>query len=130
MCKYLCLDEADRMIGEPAFEEEVRRPILTTCKLAACDVTTTACYLLLAVERNYPLLATYYLLRTTHDSPPATHHPLLTTRYLPPATYQVRNVMDYFTKQRQTLLFSATMPNKIQNFARSALVRPVRANAR
>ena len=33
--------------------------------------------------------------------------------------------MDYFTKQRQTLLFSATMPNKIQNFARSALVRPV-----
>ena len=62
VCKYLCLDEADRMIGEPAFEEEVR------------------------------------------------------------------NVMDYFTKQRQTLLFSATMPNKIQNFARSALVRPVIVN--
>ena len=36
--------------------------------------------------------------------------------------------MDYFTKQRQTLLFSATMPNKIQNFARSALVRPVIVN--
>ena len=87
VCKYLCLDEADRMIGEPAFEEEVRRPILTTCKLAACDVTTTACYLLLAVERNYPLLATYYLLRTTHHSSPATHHPRLTTRYSPPATY-------------------------------------------
>jgi len=26
--------------------------------------------------------------------------------------------------QRQTLLFSATMPKKIQNFAKSALVRP------
>ena len=26
--------------------------------------------------------------------------------------------------QRQTLLFSATMPKKIQNFARSALVQP------
>ena len=26
--------------------------------------------------------------------------------------------------QRQTLLFSATMPKKIQNFAKSALVKP------
>lgn len=30
--------------------------------------------------------------------------------------------------QRQTLLFSATMPKKIQNFARSALVKPVTIN--
>ena len=30
--------------------------------------------------------------------------------------------------QRQTLLFSATMPKKIQNFARSALVEPVTIN--
>ena len=124
MCKYLCLDEADRMIGEPAFEEEVRRPLLTTCKLAACDLTTPACYLLLpAACCTAQLPTTSYLLL-------AAHHPRLTTRYSPPATHQVRNVMDYFTKQRQTLLFSATMPNKIQNFARSALVRPVRANAR
>ena len=28
-----------------------------------------------------------------------------------------------FQSQRQTLLFSATMPKKIQNFAKSALVR-------
>merc|ERR1719440_2022430 len=62
VCRYLCLDEADRMIGEPNFEEEVR------------------------------------------------------------------NVMNYFTSQRQTLLFSATMPNKIQAFARSALVQPVIVN--
>eukprot|EP00326_Haptolina_ericina_P003414 CAMPEP_0181206348 /NCGR_PEP_ID=MMETSP1096-20121128/20985_1 /TAXON_ID=156174 ORGANISM="Chrysochromulina ericina, Strain CCMP281" /NCGR_SAMPLE_ID=MMETSP1096 /ASSEMBLY_ACC=CAM_ASM_000453 /LENGTH=538 /DNA_ID=CAMNT_0023297237 /DNA_START=42 /DNA_END=1655 /DNA_ORIENTATION=- len=62
LCKYLCLDEADRLIGEQNFEDEVR------------------------------------------------------------------NVMSFFRKQRQTLLFSATMPNKIQNFAKSALVRPVIVN--
>ena len=33
-----------------------------------------------------------------------------------------------FKGQRQTLLFSATMPKKIQNFARSALVKPVTIN--
>ena len=62
LCKYLCLDEADRLIGDQNFEEEVR------------------------------------------------------------------NTMTFFTSQRQTLLFSATMPNKIQTFAKSALVRPVIVN--
>ena len=41
---------------------------------------------------------------------------------------QVRNTMDFFVKQRQTLLFSATMPAKIQSFARSALVQPIIVN--
>ena len=40
----------------------------------------------------------------------------------------IRAVMDHFAGQRQTLLFSATMPLKIQQFARSALVRPVEIN--
>ncbi|KAG9292266.1 hypothetical protein G9A89_009078 [Geosiphon pyriformis] len=40
----------------------------------------------------------------------------------------VRNIMSYFTSQRQTLLYSATMPKKIQDFARSALVKPVIVN--
>ena len=62
LCRYLCLDEADRLIGDQNFEEEVR------------------------------------------------------------------NTMAFLTSQRQTLLFSATMPNKIQTFARSALVRPVVVN--
>ena len=62
LCKYLCLDEADRLIGDENFEEEVR------------------------------------------------------------------NTMSFFTAQRQTLLFSATMPNKIQAFAKSALVHPVIVN--
>uniref|UniRef100_T1IMH1 RNA helicase n=1 Tax=Strigamia maritima TaxID=126957 RepID=T1IMH1_STRMM len=40
----------------------------------------------------------------------------------------VRTIFSFFKGQRQTLLFSATMPKKIQNFARSALVRPVTVN--
>lgn len=61
MCRYLCMDEADRMI-DMGFEENIR------------------------------------------------------------------TIFSYFTGQRQTLLFSATMPKKIQNFARSALVKPVTIN--
>ncbi|CAH9107208.1 unnamed protein product [Cuscuta europaea] len=40
----------------------------------------------------------------------------------------IREVFDHFKAQRQTLLFSATMPTKIQNFARSALVKPITVN--
>lgn len=61
LCRYLCLDEADRMI-DMGFEEDVR------------------------------------------------------------------TIFSFFKAQRQTLLFSATMPKKIQNFARSALVKPVTVN--
>lgn len=60
-CKYLCLDEADRMI-DMGFEEDVR------------------------------------------------------------------NIMSFFKQQRQTLLFSATMPAKIQDFAEQSLIRPVVIN--
>ncbi|PWN51317.1 putative DEAD-box ATP-dependent RNA helicase 35 [Violaceomyces palustris] len=60
-CKYLCLDEADRMI-DMGFEEDVR------------------------------------------------------------------NIMNFFKQQRQTLLFSATMPKKIQDFAEQSLIQPVIVN--
>lgn len=60
-CKYLCMDEADRMI-DMGFEEDVR------------------------------------------------------------------NIMSFFTHQRQTLLFSATMPKKIQDFAEQSLIKPVVVN--
>ncbi|XP_073819977.1 ATP-dependent RNA helicase abstrakt [Musca autumnalis] len=40
----------------------------------------------------------------------------------------VRTIFSFFKAQRQTLLFSATMPKKIQNFAISALVKPVTIN--
>lgn len=41
---------------------------------------------------------------------------------------EVRNIMSFFKRQRQTLLFSATMPRKIQDFARESLIRPVLVN--
>lgn len=40
----------------------------------------------------------------------------------------VRNIMNYFQYQRQTLLFSATMPRKIQDFAQQSLVNPILVN--
>lgn len=37
-------------------------------------------------------------------------------------------IFSYFKGQRQTVLFSATMSKKIQNFAKSALIKPVVVN--
>jgi len=41
---------------------------------------------------------------------------------------EIRNTLDNFRGQRQSLLFSATMPRKIQDFAKTALVDPVVIN--
>eukprot|EP01125_Pyxidicula_operculata_P014538 TRINITY_DN4850_c0_g1_i3.p1 TRINITY_DN4850_c0_g1~~TRINITY_DN4850_c0_g1_i3.p1 ORF type:complete len:433 (+),score=91.41 TRINITY_DN4850_c0_g1_i3:637-1935(+) len=38
---------------------------------------------------------------------------------------EVRKIMDHFTGQRQTILISATMPLSMQNFGKSALVKPI-----
>ncbi|EJU05632.1 P-loop containing nucleoside triphosphate hydrolase protein [Dacryopinax primogenitus] len=40
----------------------------------------------------------------------------------------VRTIMSFFTHQRQTLLFSATMPRKIQDFAKESLIQPILVN--
>lgn len=40
----------------------------------------------------------------------------------------MRRVLDHFKQRRQTVLFSATMPRKIQEFALSALSQPVVVN--
>ncbi|XP_034197205.1 DEAD-box ATP-dependent RNA helicase 35-like isoform X2 [Prunus dulcis] len=40
----------------------------------------------------------------------------------------IRHIFDHFKSQRQTLLFSATMPTKVLNFAKSALVKPATVN--
>lgn len=40
----------------------------------------------------------------------------------------LRGIFDFCSHQRQTLLFSATMPKKIQDFAKSALVNPILVN--
>ncbi|TKR94165.1 hypothetical protein L596_008489 [Steinernema carpocapsae] len=41
---------------------------------------------------------------------------------------EIRSIFSFFKAQRQTLLFSATMPKKIQMFAKSALVEAVVVN--
>lgn len=51
---------------------------------------------------------------------------VLLTLLLP--SMQVRDILSFFKGQRQTLMFSATMPAKIKSFAESALVDPVEIN--
>lgn len=80
-CKYLCMDEADRMI-DLGFEDDVRN-IMSFFKVCG------------------PFLSMRIFLITL-----GTH----------------------FQRQRQTLLFSATMPRKIQDFAQQSLVRPIIVN--
>jgi ATP-dependent RNA helicase DDX41 len=41
---------------------------------------------------------------------------------------EMQSMLNHFPHQRQTLLFSATMPKKFQDFAKSALVKPVLVN--
>ncbi|CAM9864952.1 unnamed protein product [Chrysoparadoxa australica] len=41
---------------------------------------------------------------------------------------EVKGIMNHFKHQRQTLLFSATMPQKFQDFAKNVLVQPVVVN--
>ena len=41
---------------------------------------------------------------------------------------EIREIFSYFKTQRQTILFSATMPLKIRKFAESALVNPITIN--
>lgn len=77
VCRYLVLDEADRML-DMGFEEELKS-IFSYFKVS-----------LLTIDN---LIGFYG-----------------------------------FKDQRQTLLFSATMPKKIQNFARTTLVRAVVVN--
>jgi len=41
---------------------------------------------------------------------------------------EVHNIINKFKRQRQTVLFSATMPQKFQDFAKETLVRPILIN--
>jgi ABC-type polysaccharide/polyol phosphate export permease len=41
---------------------------------------------------------------------------------------QVHNIIDKFKRPRQTILFSATMPQKFQDFAKNTLVKPLLVN--
>lgn len=85
-CKYLCMDEADRMI-DMGFEEDVRN-IMSFFKVRQRSLSV----ILLSCNRLI--------------SAPMTNR----------------------QHQRQTLLFSATMPKRIQDFAQQALVQPILVN--
>lgn len=41
---------------------------------------------------------------------------------------QVHNIIDKFRRPRQTILFSATMPQKFQDFAKNTLIQPLVVN--
>ena len=41
---------------------------------------------------------------------------------------EVHSIINRFKRQRQTVLFSATMPQKFQTFAKSTLVEPLLVN--
>ena len=41
---------------------------------------------------------------------------------------EVAGIINHFSQQRQTLLFSATMPQKFRDFAKTTLVRPILVN--
>lgn len=56
------------------------------------------------------------------------HHFHSHLAYIGVLHFQMRDILSYFKSQRQTLMFSATMPAKIKTFAESALVDPVEVN--
>lgn len=99
ICRYLALDEADRMI-DMGFEGDIRT-IFSYFKVPVPAWPGYSCTLRAAHPLSQLL---------SFPSPPVPSAPALSQG------------------QRQTLLFSATMPKKIQNFAKSALVKPVTIN--
>ena len=40
----------------------------------------------------------------------------------------MHNIIDKFRRPRQTILFSATMPQKFQDFAKNTLIKPLLVN--
>lgn len=76
------------------------------------------CTQVCTIQPTY-LLALVLILARTHSVPR-------------PLSYsfdeEIKNIFSYFKAQRQTVIFSATMPKKIQDFARATLVDPVTVN--
>lgn len=99
-CKYMCMDEADRMI-DLGFEEDVRN-IMSFFRVSLFSLCPGSCIILHGDMGtwdwwwygNMGLTCSWFVLQ----------------------------------HQRQTLLFSATMPRKIQDFAQQSLVKPILVN--
>ncbi|KAI5639336.1 DEAD/DEAH box helicase domain-containing protein [Phthorimaea operculella] len=108
LCRYLCLDEADRMV-DLGFEEDVR---------------TIFSYF--SGQRQTLLFSATMPKKIQNFA--KVHRVVRLCRYLCldgadrmvdlGFEEDVRTIFSYFSGQRQTLLFSATMPKKIQNFAK------------
>lgn len=113
-CKYLCLDEADRMI-DMGFEEDVRN-IMSFFKVRS--VNSGLCRSLTSFIRT--LLSSAHAPLFTPSPPPS-----LSALVSSPSSYSCSSRQQH---QRQTLLFSATMPKRIQDFAQQALVQPIVVN--
>ncbi|XP_049730395.1 probable ATP-dependent RNA helicase DDX41 isoform X1 [Elephas maximus indicus] len=126
ICRYLALDEADRMI-DMGFEGDIRT-IFSYFKVPA----PAWFHVLLLLESPYTPYLTALLPPRHHQKGyiPASQCPNPNLPLAPASTSHVPKVPAPTLPQgqRQTLLFSATMPKKIQNFAKSALVKPVTIN--
>jgi superfamily II DNA/RNA helicase len=131
-CRYLCLDEADRMV-DLGFEEEV-----SGCEGAFFAILLSGFFSLSCGTEESPRAqgskralrpppAPFPLQNLTRPTnpPPPTNQPPTTPK---PNNTQMREILSYFRGQRQTLMFSATMPAKIKSFAETALRDPVEVN--
>ena len=111
ICRYLSLDEADRMI-DMGFEEDIRT-IFSYFKVS---------------QRGWLAGSEYKRVQTF----PSLVHTIAATSLIrhriDVEINLTQNCFFFIQGQRQTLLFSATMPKKIQNFAKSALVKPITIN--
>ncbi|KAJ9508881.1 hypothetical protein QJQ45_028196 [Haematococcus lacustris] len=108
--RYLCLDEADRMV-DGGFEEEMR-DVLSFFKVR---------------KAANPFPNTSSVTRLGAASCAARGN-VVDTRLSTLCFLPVCHWPTYFQSQRQTLMFSATMPAKIKAFAESALVDPIEVN--
>lgn len=138
ICRYLALDEADRMI-DMGFEGDIRT-IFSYFKVPPPPQPFQGFL-------HCPSPHAYHILLWRALSPCTALSSAPTSRGLCPSCLISPELIPYTSLahphsalhasapastlpqgQRQTLLFSATMPKKIQNFAKSALVKPVTIN--
>ena len=172
VCKYLCLDEADRMV-DMGFEEDIREVRCIPCRFllfCPCSALRLPGYPSSArtasvsyrsgqlyqavgganfkISRRMRFPSSLFSVWPSERSGPyqSATLPAETERVPADASSAIRcigkatlhraaecalllrQVMSYFKAQRQTLMFSATMPMKIKAFAESALVDPVTVN--
>ena len=143
VCRCLVLDEADRMI-DLGFEEDIRT-IFTYFKVSRCHQEHFQVWSAMSARSSckslpFPPLSSPPLPFPSLPSPPLSSPPLpplpfpslpspsLPSPSPPLPSPPLPSLPLPHQCQRQTLLFSATMPKKIQSFARSALVNPVTVN--